>query len=205
MRFVLILNVVCVNSTQGSYLCIKYLFAIRASAPHHHSIFLIYVQRLSFSHGGILRRLRCRPRVEGFKVRHLNPLIDIAASHCAACPKSHVYGQVSAQFRGAAESGPWPDRFARVIGQAVEISLSSSLTQVQPLAYLRPGQPFRAQLSHLCSVYLSARSSKLLPLARALRRPARTRSRIRSRSSCATADTIVNNACPSGEVVSMFS
>src|SRR5271157_1206087 len=44
-----------------------------------------------------------------------------------------------------------------------------------------------------------------LPLARALRRPARTLSRMRSRSSCATADTIVKSACPRGEVVSIFS
>ena len=44
-----------------------------------------------------------------------------------------------------------------------------------------------------------------LPLARAFLRPARTRSRMRSRSSCATADTIVKSACPRGEVVSIFS
>ena len=44
-----------------------------------------------------------------------------------------------------------------------------------------------------------------LPFARALRIPALTRSRIRSRSSCATADTMVKRACPSGLLVSMFS
>ena len=43
------------------------------------------------------------------------------------------------------------------------------------------------------------------PEARAARIPAVTRSRIRSRSSCATAEMMVKSACPSGLLVSMFS
>jgi hypothetical protein len=44
-----------------------------------------------------------------------------------------------------------------------------------------------------------------LPFALAFRIPAVTRSRIKSRSSCATADTIVKSACPNALEVSMFS
>jgi hypothetical protein len=44
-----------------------------------------------------------------------------------------------------------------------------------------------------------------LPFARAFRIPALTLSRIKSRSNCATADTIVKSACPNALLVSMFS
>ena len=44
-----------------------------------------------------------------------------------------------------------------------------------------------------------------LPFSRAFRIPTLTRSLIKSRSNCATADTIVKSACPKAQLLSMFS
>ena len=50
-----------------------------------------------------------------------------------------------------------------MIGQAVESSLCSSLAQVEPLTYLRPGKSLGAQRSNTGGINLGARPSELLP------------------------------------------
>jgi hypothetical protein len=63
----------------------------------------------------------------------------------------------------------------------------------------------RLQFQESVRGLLYSSDAQLFPFARAFRIPALTRSRIKSRSSCATADTIVNSACPNALLVSMFS
>src|ERR1017187_2863036 len=63
-----------------------------------------------------------------------------------------------------------------LFGKAHNRSLGAPLAHIEGSTYLRPRKPFTPERSHPNSIYLDARLPNFLPLARALRSPALTRS-----------------------------